>query len=335
MDSDSRAARWRSIASHIVEGLDLRADALVYVHALPAGCDEALAALLEAAGRRHVTAYVEADDPAALAERIDRMKEAHAVLAFDTGAGIRPAAETRQAMAAVIAIEESRGLPFILCAVPTEARTSAAKRSLAEVEDAVLAAIDLDRATIQSVIDPVLRRARAGETLTIRTPNDCVLTASTRGRIWHADDGIIDAEDRRNGAIVSNLPAGSIYTAVVEESAAGTLWVPRMLDAVDVTLHFVAGRVHAIEGSGARELERFLDSHSGEPRRIGHIGLGLNPRLTTPLGWTLIDEHVGGAAFVSFGENRYMGGANASSLNLDVALSGARLLVAGEDLWPA
>lgn len=59
-------------------------------------------------------------------------------------------------------------------------------------------------------------------------------------------------------------------------------------------------------------------------------GIGLNPHLRQPIGWTLVDEHVIGALFLALGENRYMGGQNASSLNHDFALQGASLLVDGQ-----
>ncbi|MGE0543221.1 MAG: hypothetical protein AB7R89_23935, partial [Dehalococcoidia bacterium] len=41
----------------------------------------------------------------------------------------------------------------------------------------------------------------------------------------------------------------------------------------------------------------------------------------------LVDEHVEGAIFVAFGENRYLGGWNESSLNVDFALTIASLYV--------
>ena len=75
-----------------------------------------------------------------------------------------------------------------------------------------------------------------------------------------------------------------------------------------------------------------FDAHSGEPRRVGHVGIGLNPFLKEPLGWTLVDEHLLGNVFVSFGENRYMGGHNESSLNVDFALPSAHLRVDGRVL---
>ena len=74
---------------------------------------------------------------------------------------------------------------------------------------------------------------------------------------------------------------------------------------------------------GAAELGALFDRHSGESRHISHVGIGLNPALRRPIGWVLVDEHVHGALFVAFGENRYMGGENASSLNVDFCVPDA------------
>lgn len=100
---------------------------------------------------------------------------------------------------------------------------------------------------------------------------------------------------------------------------------------IDVEFHFTAGRIVDIEAaSGADLLDRELDSHTGEPRRVSHMGLGLNPYLDRPTGWTMVDEHIHGSLFIALGENRYMGGQNESSLNVDYALAGVTFKVDGQ-----
>jgi leucyl aminopeptidase (aminopeptidase T) len=141
------------------------------------------------------------------------------------------------------------------------------------------------------------------------------------------DDGEVDAEDARRGAVSSNLPSGSIYTTVLESETEGRLWLPQAGPAREATLQFERGRIVQIEAvSGAEALNAWLDSHSGEPRRISHIGLGLNPYLARPLGWLLVDRMVPGHLFIALGENRYMSGQNISSLNEDYDIPGATLL---------
>ena len=163
-------------------------------------------------------------------------------------------------------------------------------------------------------------------TLVLRTGDQHELHLRRNGRVWLADDGYIDPSDIAKGAIVSNLPAGSIYTTVIEDATHGTLYLPQVGNARDVVFHFQGGRAAVIEAaSGAQELNTYFDAHDGESRRISHIGIGLNPFLQKHIGWTIVDEHIIGSLFIAFGENRYMGGQNASALNVDFELAGATL----------
>lgn len=224
-------------------------------------------------------------------------------------------------------IEEVRRLPILVVAAPNAQRAARLGMTLTELEAHVLPALQIDLGASRNLIAQA-QRAVAGSHIVIGTGAGYKLHLERGDRVWHGDDGVIDDEDRRRQTIVSNLPAGSIYTTVLETETHGSLYLPRALDASDVVLHFDAGRIVAIEATqGADALAHWLDSHTGEPRRIGHIGVGLNPRLSTPIGWTLVDEHIAGAIFVALGENRYMGGQNASSLNHDFALVGASLWV--------
>lgn len=84
----------------------------------------------------------------------------------------------------------------------------------------------------------------------------------------------------------------------------------------------------------AHGADAFGDSHSwtvmAASKRVNTVGIGLNPHLRRPIGWTIVDEHIASALFLALGENRYMGGQNASSLNHDFALFGASLAVDGQ-----
>jgi len=201
------------------------------------------------------------------------------------------------------------------------------------LEEILLPALGASVEELQIEIGRVLNKARGGQAITIHSGDDHVLHLEHGDRIWLSDDGCIDEMDRREGAIVSNLPAGSIYTTVIEEKTQGSLWLPRAGEATDVVFHFTAGRIVGIEAaSGAELLARELDRHTGEPRRVSHIGLGLNPYLTGPTGWTMVDEHIRGYLFIALGENRYMGGQNESALNVDYALANVALEVDGQTI---
>ncbi len=236
----------------------------------------------------------------------------------------------QQAQYRLTQIEEARQLPYLLVAIPTPQGASQLGLEPAEMESLLLSALEANPEAIRQEINRVLDATRDGNEITIHSVDQHILHLDHGDRTWLSDDGCIDDDDRSRGAIVSNLPAGSIYTTVLEDKTQGSLWLPKAGEATEVVFHFTAGRIDQIEAaSGAEYLIRELDSHSGEPRRVSHIGLGLNPYLNRPIGWTLVDEHVHGSLFLALGENRYMGGQNESSLNVDYALPNATLTVGG------
>jgi hypothetical protein len=73
--------------------------------------------------------------------------------------------------------------------------------------------------------------------------------------------------------------------------------------------------------------------YAGE--RISHLGIATNEKVSGAIGWTLVDEHRPGAVFLALGENRYMGGANESAINVDLmpasptVVAGGAILVQG------
>ncbi len=234
----------------------------------------------------------------------------------------------RQAVHRLTAAEEERRLPVLLVAIPTEMRARQLSLSLEALEDVLLPALGASVEELQREIGRVLEAVKGGQVITIRSGDNHELRLKHGDRAWLNDDGYIEVDDQLRGGIASNLPAGSIYATFIEGETQGRLWLPQAGAATDVVLHFDAGRIFEIEAaSGADALNAELDSHSGEPRRVSHVGLGLNPYLSQPIGWTLVDEHIHGHLFVSLGENRYMGGQNESSLNVDYSIPGATLMV--------
>lgn len=230
-------------------------------------------------------------------------------------------------------VEEARRLPYLAVAVPTAQRAQQMGISVTELETLLLPALLVSSADLQERIDRVLQMTQKAPHISIHTKGGHELHLQHGDRSWLSDDGRIDAADRTRGAIVSNLPAGSIYTTVLEEQTEGSIWLPRAAEAEDVVLTFANGRITKIDAAkGGDALTALFDRHTGEPRRVSHIGIGLNPYLQHPIGWTLADEHVSGYLFLALGENRYMGGQNISSLNVDFAVPQATLAANGRIL---
>lgn len=204
---------------------------------------------------------------------------------------------------------DERGMLTLVVALPSRAVASALGRSVDELDAVVFPAILADIAEARERCLAAAAAVEASPTVTVRT-DGCLLTLDRSRRVVHCDDGVIDSDDRDSGAVVSNLPAGSVYWTVIEEATRGSV---RLEDGTMLTFD-AAGRVASGEFVG---------------ERVSHVGLGLNPMLTEPLGWTIVDEHIGGRLFLALGENRYMGGANASTINVDLLVADAANLAVG------
>ena len=340
---------WGQIGRRIVGGLGVRRGELVAVRDNVGRLDVLLEILLEME-LRGATPLVQHMPPdymgrflqqvppdilaewdhhrAAWAEQQDRVL---VLTSADPGFDDLPQARVRvwqEAVDRLTALEEQRLCPYLLVAIPSAARAAQLGLSEEELEAILLPALAASAKDLQGEIDHALGLARGGGQIVLYSGEGHTLWLQQGDRAWLYDNGYVEQADRQRGADGSNLPGGSIYTTVIEEETEGSLWLPKAAGATDVVLAFRRGRAEQIEAaSGAAALRKLFDRHSGEPRRVSHIGVGLNPTLREPIGWTLVDEHVHGHVFVAFGENRYMGGKNASSLNIDFALPGATLLV--------
>jgi leucyl aminopeptidase (aminopeptidase T) len=340
---------WGQIGRRIVSGLGVQRGELIAVRDNVGRLDVLLEILLEIELRgatplvqhvppEYMRRYLEQVPPDILAEW-DRHRAAWArqqdrvlvLTSAERGFNDVPRARLRvwqEAVARLTELEDQPPHPYLLVAIPGAARAAQLGMSEAELEAILLPALAASTKELQGEIDRVLALASGGGPIVLHSGEGHTLRLQQGDRIWLSDDGYIDRADLERGANASNLPAGSIYTTVIEGETEGSLWLPKAAGAREVVFTFRDGRIERIEAaSGADELRALFDRHSGEPRRVSHIGIGLNPYLREPIGWTLVDEHVHGYVFIAFGENRYMGGQNASSLNVDFALPGATLTV--------
>jgi leucyl aminopeptidase (aminopeptidase T) len=338
---------WAQVAERIVDGLDVRAGELIQLRDLSGRLDVTQEILL-AVERRGATPLLQllppdylprlltAAGPAILAhwdqhrrtwlEATNRI----IVLAGATPDLVSAPSEARdawrEAVERLTREEERRCIPYLLVAVPTTLCSEQLGLSLPALDNLLIPALSAPPSELQQVIDRVLAHFLHAQTLTIRSGVNCTLQLSVAGRHWLSDTGTMPVAGRLPAGTqpVLNLPSGGVYTTVVETATQGRLWFPEAAGAHDVTLDFAAGQVVRIEAAhGASELNTLFEQHTGEPRRISHIGIGLNPYLKQTIGWPLVDENRQGALLVAFGENRYLGGQNASSLNIDFVIPSA------------
>ncbi len=216
---------------------------------------------------------------------------------------------------------------------PTVAAAVAAGMGLDDFETFVFGAMHLDQADpaahwralreLQARLIERLARAR-----TLRVVGDGTdLSLSVAGRTWINSDG------------KRNMPSGEVFTAPVEDSAAGTIHfdVPSSVSGTlvrGVRLRFEAGLV--VEASAEQGEDLLLAQLEVDPgaRRLGEVGIGTNTKIQRPILHTLFDEKIGGTLHLALG-NAYAesGGTNASSLHWDLIIDlrrGGRIELDGE-----
>jgi leucyl aminopeptidase (aminopeptidase T) len=346
-EHDHPSILWSAIARRVVEGVGVQPGELVMMRD---GADHPTARLetMLAVEQAGATPLLEPTTPTYLQGLLQRVAPEHLhhwdlhrmewVRRMDrrivlqgasldlSGAPEAALAAWQAATARLTVVDEERKVRVLLVAVPTLDRARQLDIPLEELETIVLPALAVPADDLRSEIQHALNTIGDARTLTLHTGEGCTLQVSLGDRHWHSDDGVIDEADRSTGAIASNLPAGSIYSTIVEESAEGTLHLPQAGPARDVTLHFEHGRIVRLQArEGGTELTALFDRHTGGSRYISHLGIGLNPYLHRPTGWILVDEHIHGTLFIAFGENRYMGGRNTSSLNIDFCVTDATM----------
>ena len=204
---------------------------------------------------------------------------------------------------------ELRNVPTVVVAVPTEYVADRLGIGLVELEARVLPGLLMSAASLSDRVASLVSALEATSEVEVVTEAG-TLNVERGRRPLMVDDGMIDAADVACGAVVSNLPAGSLYWTVIEDATRG-----------DVGL--ADGTVLRFDASG-----RVADGlYVGE--RVSHLGIAVNPLVTGTIGWTIVDEHRSGAVFLALGENRYMGGDNESAINVDLMPASPTVVVDG------
>jgi D-aminopeptidase len=180
-----------------------------------------------------------------------------------------------------------------------------------------LDALDIDYSALAGHMDAAIAKLRAGE-VHVTTPAGTDIRFNVGDRPFNRQTGDGSKEHAMLGRIRidrhTELPAGVVRVAPLEDSVNGTLAVPaaRFGDqrATNVRLTFKNGVVQqATAATGERALQAFLKSEPGASR-FREFALGLNSRLITPPGEHALPYYGYGAGVVrmSLGDNNELGG---------------------------
>lgn len=172
-------------------------------------------------------------------------------------------------------------------------------------------AMDVDYERLYAQAAALGERLGRGEQYRITSPRGTDLRFRRGERRIFRDDGrVVD---------IGNLPAGEVTFSPIEESVEGRFVADESHfrgQRVDgLTLHFEGG-VGTPQGA-TRGFELFMEqweAATGEKDRLGEVGIGINPELTSSVGYELTDQKVYGLVHLTLGENEITGGENRGTL---------------------
>jgi leucyl aminopeptidase (aminopeptidase T) len=195
----------------------------------------------------------------------------------------------------------------------------------------ITAASNVNPDEIAKKAGEVIKRLQSAEKIKVTSPGHTDLEFSVKGRRLRVNDGVVDDRDMVEGAFNASIPAGSVETTILEDSANGqavldvpTPWAGRTIRRMK--WEFQNGKVTAFDGDkNARELRKQWEIASGDKDRISMLTIGLNPN--AKLGF-MANELVEGTIGIGIGGNEDADGRNKrgfyfsgtirkASLNLD------------------
>jgi aminopeptidase len=183
------------------------------------------------------------------------------------------------------------------------------------------------------------------------------LDATEVVRVISADTDLSLRVAGRTAAVFAgeaNWPDGEVATAPLNDGVAGFITFPEAFwfagqRVKNLRLEFEHGTVRSISADDGEEVARALIATDSGAKRIGELGIGLNPLMKTMTGDLLLDEKILGSIHIALGraypEN---GGTNQSSLHWDIVkdlrptsgggagslfLDGEPLILEGRGLW--
>ena len=199
--------------------------------------------------------------------------------------------------------------------------------------------VNLDHSELQARGEQVKAVLAAGNDLHITNPNGTDLKMRVQGRPVLVSDGIISAEDLKQGGAAAAvfLPAGEVYTTPVPGSAEGkvvhtrSFFRGKQID--NLTLTFSGGKQTAMTGSGPgfADYKAQYDAVS-DPRKdlFGWVDFGINPNIKMPADSKVGNWVPAGSVTVGTGGNAGFGGDNTVPYGTTIFLPGSTVMLDGK-----
>lgn len=224
------------------------------------------------------------------------------------------------------------GIRTIYLGCPTQAQAENLGIEFRVLHDAFWTALDIDYAALAQECEVLARRLARGRSVHLRSQGGTDLRFRIDGQEAFVDDGVISDWEVERRTCWNHLPAGKVIVAALKGTAEGTLHA-EVADYLGITirgirLHFREGEiVTATADENEDLLRRLLESGRGDARRLAALELGMNPRIREAIGHALWDGKLYGDASIGLGENRLIGGTNASDFAWSMRINEPRMVL--------
>ena len=213
-------------------------------------------------------------------------------------------------------------LRWVSINVPTESEAKFFKVDYSTLKEMTWKAINADYASISARAARLKTMLQAGKTVRVTTPSGTDFTFTLApGRLIQVDDGVVTAEDAKSSLLLerfAGLPAGQVAVAPLETSANGKVFVAKDWGRNglirDTRFEFRNGKVVGYTAAtNANTLIEEMAPFTGPKDIIGTFSIGLNPEMKVmDAGEELsFPQSAEGMVYVSIGDNKMLGGANA------------------------
>lgn len=163
----------------------------------------------------------------------------------------------------------------------------------------------------------------------VTAPNGTQFACELKGRDALVEDGIVDAQDVKDGEFMTGVPPGYVIVCPGEAAAEGVVRFDRPVPYLgiqipDVGFQFKDGKATWSAGTNANEIRTQYDKATGAKDRLGWLQIGLNPEVKYGF---LQDDLVAGAVEIGIGDNTEYGGKNSSNFSFQGRLTNATVRI--------
>ncbi|MBC7929458.1 MAG: aminopeptidase [Rubrivivax sp.] len=198
--------------------------------------------------------------------------------------------------------------------------------------------VNVDYTELQTRGEQVKSALSSGDEVHIKDANGTDFKVRVKGRPFGVSDGIISADDVKQGGSAVNiyLPAGEVYVTPVAGTAEGKIVRPKEYfegkEIQNLTLTFAGGKLTSITGTGPgfEPMKAQYDAAGEGKDLFAVVDFGINQNVKLPATSSVGTWVPAGTVTVGMGNNVWAGGDNKTSYGYFVSLPGTTVTLDGK-----